>query len=868
MDRTATIEVSPDRLGLLPLSVSRPRDALRLARQQLETGPDPLEASVARQAIGIVLRDFGDSREAIRELRTARLLARRAGSAEREADVWASLGIALVMDGRTAQGRGALDRALELAEGAQAGRILMRRGSALMTLGEYDAALRDLEPAVAVLREAGDTLWLPRSLTARAFALLGLGAVDRARADLVEAEDLLATGGQELESARARQNRGVVAFRDGDLPVALECFDEAEERFAALGVVDPELSADRCHALLVAGLPAEALHAADAALAHLDSIGGTAARRAEILLGAANAALAVPDPGAALDRARQARLGFTRQQRERWRARAHLVELRARFDSGETTGRLLRDVDRCAARLEEWSEEERGAAHLLAGRLALRLGRAEEGRHHLVAAARDRRSRSPAARAVGWLAEALRAEVDGDARRLRQACRRGLQAVDELRQSMRSSELRAHVTRHGGELAATALRHALHHGTARQLLVWSERWRGSALVAPSVRPSADPAMRADLAALREISSRTADATPPVLRREQARLERAIRARAMRASGAGAAGTGGLDVGSLLDALGSTTRLVQLIDVDGALHAVVVGAGRVRRHVVGPTARAVREVDLARFGLKRVLSRPRPAALALLASAGPLLSAALLGGAAGHLGEGDVVIVPPGILHAVPWAMVPALADRAVSVAPSASAWLRARAAPPAPSDRVVLVHGPGLAAAGAEVAGLAAGYPGAVVLGGGTATAANVLAALDGADLAHVAAHGTFRADSPLFSSLRLDDGPLTVHDLEQLARSPRRVVLPACDSALLGPAGADELLGLTSSLLPLGTTGVVAGVVPVGDEATAALMGRLHRHLRAGHTLAEALRRSRPGGGEDPVAVATGWSFVSLGAG
>ena len=49
-----------------------------------------------------------------------------------------------------------------------------------------------------------------------------------------------------------------------------------------------------------------------------------------------------------------------------------------------------------------------------------------------------------------------------------------------------------------------------------------------------------------------------------------------------------------------------------------------------------------------------------------------------------------------------------------------------------------------------------------------------MLTALDGAWLAHIAAHGIFRADSPLFSSLRMHDGPLTVYDFEQLR--PRAV--------------------------------------------------------------------------------------------
>jgi CHAT domain-containing protein len=153
------------------------------------------------------------------------------------------------------------------------------------------------------------------------------------------------------------------------------------------------------------------------------------------------------------------------------------------------------------------------------------------------------------------------------------------------------------------------------------------------------------------------------------------------------------------------------------------------------------------------------------------------------------------------------------------------------------------------------------------VLANGSATAENALAALDGAWLAHIAAHGTFRADNPLFSALRLDDGPLTVHDFERLRRAPYRVVLSSCDSGVAAPVGADELLGLVSSLIPLGAAGILASVVPVNDPAAVPLMLALHDALRSGATLPEALLQARTAADDDPVSRATGQSFIALGA-
>ena len=84
----------------------------------------------------------------------------------------------------------------------------------------------------------------------------------------------------------------------------------------------------------------------------------------------------------------------------------------------------------------------------------------------------------------------------------------------------------------------------------------------------------------------------------------------------------------------------------------------------------------------------------------------------------------------------------------------------------------MLVAGPRLRHATAELAALGGLYSRAVTLTGREATVAAVMRALDGATVAHLACHGHFRADSPLFSSLELADGPLNVYELQRLRRA------------------------------------------------------------------------------------------------
>jgi CHAT domain-containing protein len=134
----------------------------------------------------------------------------------------------------------------------------------------------------------------------------------------------------------------------------------------------------------------------------------------------------------------------------------------------------------------------------------------------------------------------------------------------------------------------------------------------------------------------------------------------------------------------------------------------------------------------------------------------------------------------------------------------------------------------------------------------------------------HLAAHGRLSADNPLFSDLLLADGPLVVHDLEQLPRVPHTVVLAACDSGRSAVRAGDELLGLSATFIARGAAQLVASVLPIPDAQTAPLMIAFHERLALGEAPAIALAAAQHqlGGEDDPAALAAAAGFVCLGAG
>jgi tetratricopeptide (TPR) repeat protein len=854
---------------LLALALSRPLEALAAARRVLARHPTAPEAAVAHQAAGVVYREWGDINKAIAELTAALRSARQAGDRDRESDILASLGVTWLLAGRTRRGLSILDDVLNRSSGVPAGRILIRKVNALWVLGRNAEALRYAQTAVGLLGGAGDPVWEARAVHWRAAVYFALGEVERADQNYARVEELWARCGQQAEYAYARQERAVVAHARGDLPTALAHLDDAQNLHQRLGIFAADLFVSKCTVLLAAGLAADALREVDAALSMIEEVHGAAMRRAELLYWSALAAAATQDLELARRRGDEALLLFRRHQRPRWAARAELVVLLCRFADGDRSAALLHAAQRVTGRLVELDVTWAVHAQVLTGQVALACGQRAKAASQLRAAAEARNRGDLRTRSVGWFAQATWCEAEMRSRAMLAACDRGLRLLDMHLRTLGATELRTLATAQGAELSRIALRHAIRQRNARQFLQWSERWRAVVLRVPSVRPLPDADLVAALAALRGVVARL-DSTPdarsaqPALERRRRQLEADVRQRVLRSPAAVGADAAPFAVTDLLDQLGDRD-LLELTDVDRQLYAVVVAGRQVRLVSVGPTAKAVHAAAHALFALRREANRRGEQRLDLH-EIGRRLEVALLGESARLLRGGPVVVVPTGRLHAIPWGLLPSLRERATAVAPSASAWLRARRAVRPAHSRVVLVSGPRLSTGDEEIRRLAAQYPDAVVLADGSAVAERVMGAMDGAWLVHVAAHGTFRADSPLFSAVELDDGPLTAYDLERLQRAPYRVVLSSCNSAAAAPVGANELLGLVSALISLGTAGVVASVVPVSDPATVPLMAALHQHLRAGADVAEALTYARRVASTDLAAYATAHSFIALG--
>jgi len=213
----------------------------------------------------------------------------------------------------------------------------------------------------------------------------------------------------------------------------------------------------------------------------------------------------------------------------------------------------------------------------------------------------------------------------------------------------------------------------------------------------------------------------------------------------------------------------------------------------------------------------------------------------------------LAVVPHGPLHLVPFH---ALFDGGrylierfeISYAPSATVYAlcQDRGESGSKAAAVFGVEDPLIPSAAAEARAVAQHLPGSVARVGEDATVEALRRDAPESGVVHLACHGLFRSDNPMFSALKLHDGWLMAADAMSLDLPGALVTLSACESGRGEVIGGDEVLGLARAFLGAGAATLVVSLWLVQDETTARLMGDWYRRLRDGEGRAAALRAAQ----------------------
>ena len=414
-----------------------------------------------------------------------------------------------------------------------------------------------------------------------------------------------------------------------------------------------------------------------------------------------------------------------------------------------------------------------------------------------------------------------------------------------------SLDVRASLALHGRRLAVFDAERALAAGDADGILTSIERWRAiSHRINPVTTPN-DPeiaTMTRELRRLRRLAADGGLETSPALAAQTAALEEEVSERewSLTVQGSTAGALAPVEAEEARAAASDRdVTVVEFFEVGEDVWTIVLSDHGITVH---PTGR-IEEVSRLVTRLRRDLR-----ARAILAAGSPMAetlehaTAASLTGLDAVLNPGGpseprVVVIPSRNLAAVPWSLLPSLHGRPVTVAPSLTRWVRgpSRTRRTRWTQPVAALYGPGLSRTEPEIRAIRAAWSHRRHDGGvAPATSDDVLGALGSARVVHLAAHGVHEAQSPLFSSVEMVDGPVFAHEFPRPVAA-EHVSLSACDVGQFSTRPGDEPLGLAIALISLGATSVLGAVAPVADHVAADAMVAYHRLLAGGQDASTA---------------------------
>jgi tetratricopeptide (TPR) repeat protein len=718
--------------------------------------------------------------------------------------------------------------------------------------GSWAAARRQLIEAMRLSAHLGPVEQCSTLITL-GYADLSLRHLDDAVSHLEQARAIAAEHGLEAHLFKATHNLGCVHFVAGDLPRALSLMTEAGEM--TVEVARDRAQLDHAEALMDAGLIDEAgelLHSA------LDEARAAGHRldEGDILLDLARCALLHEDLAGARRSAGQALRAFRARQAESREALAELFLVALDVADGGSPERALAAASRW--RTEEPRSAGEVEATLLVAEAEVAAGRPERAAQELARLSPGVVRRLPVQIHEYYL-RAVIAHERGDDAGFDDTVRAASDILAAAQSATQSLELRAALAQHASRLAQLDLSRAVGSRSPAACLDTVERWRAASARARALAIAPDPDTAGLLQELRWLSSAMSPASESESAGQEARiaqLQREIAARAWRRdrSDDASPATEAVTHDQLTELLPAGTAYLTFAEAAGEMYAMLaLPHGDSALHHIGDRATVVAAVTAVRRDLRAAAFAHREPSLNVmvrraLRESCERLGATLLGPLQADVDDCErLVVAPNATLHAVPWSALPSLEHRPVTVTPSATRWARHRSARPIRLERASAHVGPGLTEAGDEARAIERIWTERGVRvepTTGAATSERVARALARHDLVHVAAHGHHAGDEPLFSSLRLHDGPLFAHELVHEVGA-QHVVLSACDIGQAQVRVGGEALGMTSALLAFGVRSVVAAVAPIGDEASAAASVMYHRELAGGADAATALSRA-----------------------
>ncbi len=214
---------------------------------------------------------------------------------------------------------------------------------------------------------------------------------------------------------------------------------------------------------------------------------------------------------------------------------------------------------------------------------------------------------------------------------------------------------------------------------------------------------------------------------------------------------------------------------------------------------------------------------------------------------------DLVIVPSSALHYVPFQALLddekyLIENREISYAPSATVWNHLQKKQNRKSKNALLIGfaDERIPLVNNEIKQLKKIFGTAKTFTGKNAKFSAFTENAEHFDILHLACHGQFRPENPMFSSLHLADGWITVRDICARKLNAELVTLSACETGLNKIFAGDEILGLARGFLSAGASSLVLSLWTVSDEATTNLMKNLYKNLQRGDKISASLAKAQ----------------------